>query len=67
MISHRRTSDAMSTPTFVFNGTTVLGALPYDKFKQHVDEALARAPVTSATPPPVIDARTPPAVRTTRP
>jgi protein-disulfide isomerase len=28
-----------STPTFVFNGTAVPGALPYDKFKQYVDEA----------------------------
>jgi protein-disulfide isomerase len=30
-----------STPSFVVNGRTVVGALPMDKFKQVVDEALA--------------------------
>jgi protein-disulfide isomerase len=29
-----------STPTFVFNGKVVSSALPYDRFKQYVDEAL---------------------------
>jgi protein-disulfide isomerase len=33
-----------STPTFVFNGTVVPGALPFDKFKQYVDSAAKRAP-----------------------
>jgi protein-disulfide isomerase len=28
------------TPTFVFNGTVVPSALPYDKFKEYVDAAL---------------------------
>jgi protein-disulfide isomerase len=37
-----------STPTFVFNGTMVSSALPYDTFKRYVDEAAARAP--AATP-----------------
>jgi protein-disulfide isomerase len=32
-----------STPTFVFNGTVVAGALPYDTFKKYVDEATAAA------------------------
>jgi protein-disulfide isomerase len=29
-----------STPTFVFNGTQVMSALPYDAFKRYVDQAL---------------------------
>ena len=32
------------TPTFVFNGAVVPGALPYDVYKRFVDEALAKAP-----------------------
>jgi protein-disulfide isomerase len=44
-----------STPTFVFNGTAVSGALPYDKFKQYVDDATAAAakatPVPGTAPP----------------
>ena len=32
------------TPTFIFNGTVVPGALPYDKFKSYVDEAMKRVP-----------------------
>jgi protein-disulfide isomerase len=32
------------TPTFVFNGTVATGALPFDKYKQYVDEAAKRAP-----------------------
>jgi protein-disulfide isomerase len=39
-----------STPTFVFNGTAVSGALPYDKFKKYVDDATATAAATKATP-----------------
>jgi protein-disulfide isomerase len=38
-----------STPTFVFNGTVVSSALPYDAFKKYVDEA-ASAPVPAAKP-----------------
>jgi protein-disulfide isomerase len=38
-----------STPTFVFNGTVVPSALPYDAFKKYVDEA-ANAPVPAAKP-----------------
>jgi protein-disulfide isomerase len=33
-----------STPTFVFNGTVVPSALPYDAFKKYVDEAAKAAP-----------------------
>lgn len=33
------------TPTFIFNGTVVPGALPYDAFKHYVDEATKNAPV----------------------
>ena len=33
-----------STPTFVFNGTVVPSALPYDAFKKHVDDAAAAVP-----------------------
>ena len=38
-----------STPTFVFNGTVVPSALPYDAFKKYVDEA-ANAPAPAAKP-----------------
>jgi protein-disulfide isomerase len=31
------------TPTFVFNGTVVPSALPYDEFKKYVDQATAAA------------------------
>jgi protein-disulfide isomerase len=41
---------AQSTPTFVFNGTMVGSALPYDKFKQFVDDALKAAPAATAAP-----------------
>ena len=39
------------TPTFIFNGTVVPGALPYDAFKHYVDEAAknAPAPATDST------------------
>jgi protein-disulfide isomerase len=32
------------TPTFIFNGTVVPGALPFDAFKHYVDEAMKNAP-----------------------
>jgi protein-disulfide isomerase len=35
------------TPTFIFNGTVVPGALPYDVYKRYVDEALAKAPANA--------------------
>lgn len=35
------------TPTFIFNGTVVPGALPYDTYKRYVDEALAKIPVVN--------------------
>ncbi len=43
------------TPTFIFNGTMVPGALPYDAFKHYVDEAMKSAPArtdsaSAATP-----------------
>jgi protein-disulfide isomerase len=39
------------TPTFVFNGTVVSGALPFDKFKQYVDSAAAKVgPRTDSAP-----------------
>ena len=31
------------TPTFVFNGTVVPGAIPFDKFKQYADSAATKA------------------------
>ena len=37
-----------STPTFVFNGLVVTGAISYDKFKEHVDEA-AKAGASGTT------------------
>jgi protein-disulfide isomerase len=40
-----------STPTFVFDGTMVANALPYDKFKQYVDSAAARVSATPAAKP----------------
>jgi protein-disulfide isomerase len=38
-----------STPTFVFNGTVVPSALPYDVFKKYVDDAAKAAPVRADT------------------
>jgi protein-disulfide isomerase len=32
------------TPTFIFNGTVVPGAVPYDAYKKYVDEAAKNAP-----------------------
>jgi protein-disulfide isomerase len=37
------------TPTFIFNGTKVPGALPFDKFKQYVDEAAKKVPARADT------------------
>ena len=37
------------TPTFVFNGTVVPGALAYDKFKAFVDQAPKAAPASAAS------------------
>ena len=43
------------TPTFIFNGTVVPGALPYDAFRKYVEEATKNAPArtdsTSAAAP----------------
>ena len=51
-----------STPTFVFNGLVVPGALPYDSFKRYVDEAAkaapAGAPAAGTTPVPGGDTAT---------
>ena len=38
-----------STPTFVFNGTVVPTALPYDAFKKYVDDAAKTAPARPDT------------------
>lgn len=38
-----------STPTFVFNGLVVPGAIPYDRFKQLVDSAPKAAPARADT------------------
>jgi protein-disulfide isomerase len=38
-----------STPTFVFNGTVVPTALPYDAFKKYVDDAAKAAPARPDT------------------
>ena len=32
------------TPTFIFNGTVVPGAIPFDAYKHYVDEAMKSAP-----------------------
>jgi protein-disulfide isomerase len=37
------------TPTFVFNGTVVPSALPYDAFKKYVDDAARSAPARADT------------------
>jgi protein-disulfide isomerase len=37
------------TPTFVINGAVIPGAVPYDKFKQLVDDAAKAAPVRADT------------------
>jgi protein-disulfide isomerase len=37
------------TPTFVFNGTVVPSALPYDAFKRYVDDAAKTAPARPDT------------------
>jgi len=37
------------TPTFVFNGLVVPGAIPYDAFKKYVDDAAKAAPVRTDT------------------
>lgn len=39
-----------STPSFVIGGNLVEGAMPYDEFKRHVDEALARAKAAPPAP-----------------
>jgi protein-disulfide isomerase len=41
------------TPTFLFNGTMVAGAVPYDRFKEYVDEAAKKvaAPATTKQAP----------------
>lgn len=39
-----------STPTFIFNGLVVRGAIPYDAFKKHVDDAAKAAPARGAAP-----------------
>lgn len=49
-----------STPTFVFNGTVVAGALPYDAFRKYVDDATAAA-AKSAPPATAPPATAPPA------
>jgi protein-disulfide isomerase len=41
-----------STPTFVFNGIVVPGAIPYDSFKRYVDQAAAAAPAGASAPAP---------------
>ena len=37
------------TPTFVINGLVLRGALPYDKIKQYVDDAMKSAPARADT------------------
>jgi len=39
------------TPTFIFGGTMVPGALPYDAFKKYVDDALAKLPARADSAP----------------
>jgi protein-disulfide isomerase len=55
------------TPTFVFNGTVVPGALPYDKFKRYVDEAMTRAPASTDSTPVVAPAAAPAGTSTAKP
>ena len=40
-----------STPTFVFNGTMVPRALPYDRFKYYVDSVAKLAPANGTSSP----------------
>jgi protein-disulfide isomerase len=45
--SHLREAErrqVTSTPTFIIGGKMIPGAIPYDQFKQLVDEELAKAP-----------------------
>ena len=44
-----------STPSFVIGGNLVEGAMPYDEFKRHVDDALAKAKAAPTAPAPVTD------------
>ena len=46
------------TPTFVFNGTVVPGAVPYDQFKKYVEDAAKKAPATPAATPAAPTAKT---------
>jgi protein-disulfide isomerase len=39
-----------STPTFFIGNKKIASTMPYDEFKRHVDEALAQARATGATP-----------------
>jgi protein-disulfide isomerase len=47
--AHRRTAEqyrVQQTPSFVIGGKVYPGSLPYDRFKQYVDEARAATPST---------------------
>jgi protein-disulfide isomerase len=55
------------TPTFIFNGTVVPGALPYDKFKSYVDEAMSRAPAATDSTPAAAPAAAPAGTSTAKP
>jgi len=45
----RRKRQITQTPTFVINGLVLPGALPYDKIKQYVDDAMKSAPARADT------------------
>ena len=52
ILSHRAEAEKrqiQSTPTFVFNGIVVPGAVPYDRFKALVDSAAKVAPMPADT------------------
>jgi protein-disulfide isomerase len=55
------------TPTFVFNGTVVPGALPYDAFKHYVDEAMTRAAAPTDSTSPSAPAAAPAGTAATKP
>jgi protein-disulfide isomerase len=44
------------TPTFIFNGTVVPGSLPYDAYRQYVEQAVKNAPARADSTPPAATA-----------
>ncbi|MHB1265321.1 MAG: DsbA family protein [Gemmatimonadaceae bacterium] len=64
IVAHRLEAEKLqvnSTPSFLIGGNLVAGAMPYDEFKRHVDEALAKAKPAAPGGPaaPVVDSAKP--------